>query len=372
MKIVYVFHSLALWGGIERILTDKANWLAARGHEVTLITTDQGRHPLTYPLGEGVSHVDLGVCFHHQYRYRGLRRLLDLWQRHRLFRKEMKAQLRRLQPDVLLCTTTAFVGQLVRWKGRVPLVVESHTICQRAVDGGPLRGLRRWWLFRQLRRADMLVALTEGDAAQWRRHLSHVAVIPNMVHVPDPLPTAMLTARRVIFVGRLEEQKQVDRLLSAWRLVWPTHRDWTLTVCGDGSQQGLVRQLSEQGTEGVELIAPTPRIFDCYAGASMLVLTSAYEPFGLVMAEAMMCGVPVVAFDCPYGPRAIVSDGVSGLLVPPQDDEALAAALARLMDDEALRRRMGAAAARSARRFVASQVMPQWETLFVNLPKRQG
>ena len=273
---------------------------------------------------------------------------------------------------MLLCTTTAFAAQLARWKGRVPLVVESHTICRQTVDGGPLRGLRRWWLFRQLRRADVLVALTEGDAAQWRRHLSRVAVIPNMVHVPDPLPQAALTARRVIFVGRLEEQKQVARLLSAWHMVWPAHRDWTLTICGDGSQRTLVQRQMEQGTEGVELMAPTPLIFDCYAGASILVLTSVYEPFGLVMAEAMMCGVPVVAFDCPYGPRSIVDDGVTGILVPPQDDEALAVALGRLMDDEALRRRMGAAAARWARRFDASQVMPLWEALFVNLPKRQG
>jgi len=67
-KLVYVFRSLAVWGGIERILTDKMNWLAAHGHNVSIITTDQGTHPLPYPLDERVHHIDLGIAFHHQYR----------------------------------------------------------------------------------------------------------------------------------------------------------------------------------------------------------------------------------------------------------------------------------------------------------------
>lgn len=365
MKIVYVFRSLALWGGIERILTDKMNWLADHGHEVTIITTDQGSHPLTYPLDSRVRHTDLGISFHHQYRYHGLRRLLDLWKRQRLFCRKLKELLHQVQPDVLVCTTTCFVAQLVRLKGRVPLVVESHTICHRFVDEGRLRALRRWWLFRQLRRADVLVALTDGDAAQWRRHLCRVEVIPNMIRVPDPLPRSSLSSHRVIFVGRLEPQKQVERLLAAWRALWPAHSDWTLAIYGDGSLRERLQK--EARTEGVTFCQPTPRIFDCYASASMLVLTSAYEPFGLVLAEAMACGLPVVAFDCPYGPRAIISDGTDGILLPPQDDRALVGALSRLMDDEALRKRLGAAAMLSAQRFEPSKVMPAWERLFLRL-----
>jgi len=370
MKIVCVFHSLALWGGIERILTDKMNWLAAQGHEVTIVTTDQGTHDLPYELDPRVVLADLAISFHHQYRYKGVRRLFDLWQRHRLFRRKLKELLRRLQPDVLVCTTTCYADVLVSLKGRVPLVVESHTMCRRFVDEGRLRTLRRWWLMRKLRRADVLVALTEGDAAEWRRYIRRVEVIPNMVHAPLTTVQASLIAYRVVFVGRLEAQKQIDHLVTVWRIVQQHHPDWTLSIYGDGSQREWLLKQVERNNLHINIFSPQPNIFDAYAEASVLVLTSAFEPFGLVMPEAMLCGLPVVAYDCPFGPRTIITDGVDGFLVPPDDIETFARRLESLMTDEPLRRRMGAAAISSARRFLPEQVMPQWVELFSKLKMR--
>lgn len=367
MTIVYVFHSIALWGGIERILTDKMNWLAAQGHRVVLLTTDQGSHPLPYALDKRVIHTDLRISFHHQYRYRGLHRLYDLWCRHRTFRRRLSQQLALLQPDVLVGTTTSFAGTLTRIKQTVPLVIESHTICRQLVDGGRLRHLRRMLLLRQLRRADVLVTLTDGDAADWRQHLRNVVVIPNMVHAPNILRQAPLTAHRVLFVGRLEPQKQVHHLLAAWREVKTTHSDWTLSLYGDGILREQLKQEAASTTEGVEIHAPTSNIFDCYAEASILVLTSTYEPFGLVLAEAMLCGVPVIAYDCPYGPRAIISDGENGFLIPQSDIPSLAQRLSLLMDNEHLRRQMGRQAQSAARRYLAGEVMPLWVSLFNSL-----
>ena len=370
MKIVYVFHSLALWGGIERILADKMNWLAAQGHEVTIVTTDQGTHDLPYQLDPRVVLADLAISFHHQYRYKGVRRLFDLWQRHHRFCCKLKELLWRLQPDVLVCTTACYADVLVRLKGRVPLVVESHSMCRRFVDEGRLRTLRRWWLMRKLRRADVLVALTEDDAAEWRRHIRRVEVIPNMVHAPLTTIQAPLTAHRVVFVGRLEAQKQVDHLVAVWRIVQQHHSDWMLSVYGDGIQQEWLSKQIECYSLHISLFSPQPNIFDAYAEASVLVLTSAFEPFGLVMPEAMSCGLPVVAYDCPFGPRTIITDGVDGFLVPPDDIETFARRLESLMADEPLRRRMGAAAISSARRFLPEQVMPQWVELFSKLKMR--
>ena len=365
MKIAYVFPSLAVWGGIERILTDKMNWLCRHGCEVAIITTDQGDHPTVYDLDPRIRHIDLGICFHHQYRYRRLHRLFDLWQRNRLFGRRLNVQLKQLQPDILVTAANGLAGLITQTRRQIPLVVESHTICQQLIGEGRLQALRRWRLLWQLKRADVLVALTEGDAEQWRRHVQNVVVIPDMVHVPERLQQATLKSRNVLFVGRLEPQKQVFRLIEAWRTVWNTHRDWTLTVCGDGSQREQLQQfIAEAAAEGIELVSPTRHVFSLYANTAMLVLTSSYEPFGLVMAEAMLCGVPVVAFDCPYGPRTIVSDGCDGLLVAPNSTAALAQAIARLMDDAGLRQRLGSAAAQNARRFEADQVMPLWEKLF--------
>lgn len=369
MKIVYVFRSLAVWGGIERILVDKMNWLVAHGHEVCMITADQGQHTLPYQMDSRIRMTDLCICFHHQYRYSGWRRLVDVWQRQRRFQRKLREQLRASGPDVIVCTTANYVGTLARLKGRVPLVVESHSICNRLVDNGRMRGVRRWWQRRMLRRADMLVALTEGDAAEWRKWVDHVAVIPNMVHVPQPTPLSSPAARRVIFAGRFEPQKQLDHLLTIWQKARQRHPGWTLAIYGEGSQRDWLLSEVALMDASIEVFPPTDHIFECYAQASILVLTSSFEPFGLVLPEAMLCGVPVVSYDCPYGPRAIITDGEDGLLARPQDADDFANKLCQLMDDEELRRRMGSKAAMKARHYEAHHVMPLWEKLFQDLSK---
>lgn len=375
MKILYVFRSIAVWGGIERILTDKMNWLVAHGYEVTLLTTDQGEHAVPYEQDSRIRHHDLGICFHHQYRYGGLRRLWDVWQRRRRFRQQLAVQLQVEHPDVIVCTTADDVGMLAKLKGHTPLVVESHTICSRLVDTGRLRRLRRWWQLRQLRRADVLVALTEGDAADWRQHLSRVEVIPNMVHTPhfgrgacDMRSPSSLHMPRALFVGRIDAQKQPDHLLDAWQRVQALHPDWTLDVYGEGPQGAWLRQEVVRRSLRINLHAPTSDIFSRYAEASMLLLTSSFEPFGLVIPEAMACGLPVVAYDSPFGPRAIITDGLDGFLVPPQDVDTFARRVCQLIADEPLRRRMGQQALLTARRYEASTVMPLWERLFRQLP----
>ena len=369
MKIVYVFRSLAVWGGIERILVDKMNWLVAHGYEVMMITADQGQHALPYEMDSRIEYVDLNICFHHQYRYRGVRRLVDMWQRQRRFERQLKECLDRAHPDVLVCTTANYVDTLVRQKGCIPLVVESHSISRQLVDTGRFRYLRRMWLRNSLRKADVLVALTEGDAADWRQYLGRVVAIPNMVHVPDRPKRSSLMARQVIFAGRLAAQKQVDHVLTIWQKVHQRHPDWTLAVYGEGERREWFVAEVARIHAGIEVHPPTEQIFECYAASSMLMLTSLFEPFGLVLPEAMSCGLPVVAYDCPYGPRAIITDGEDGFLVEPQHTNAFADRLCQLIEDGGLRQRMGCKAVESAQRFDAQHVMPQWAELFQKLTK---
>ena len=100
-------------------------------------------------------------------------------------------------------------------------------------------------------------------------------------------------------------------------------------------------------------------------------MSSLYEPFGLVLAEAMSCGVPVVAFDCPYGPAEIIHDGVDGFLVEDRNVEAFADRVCQLMENEQLRHDMGKAAVSSAQRYKAENIMPQWDQLFSSLAKNR-
>ena len=101
-----------------------------------------------------------------------------------------------------------------------------------------------------------------------------------------------------------------------------------------------------------------------YMKNSILLMTSIYEPFGLVLPEAMSCGLPVVAFDCPYGPADIITDGVDGFIIKDRNVEEYANKVCLLMDDVSLRIKMGQAGIVSSQRYTAERIMPMWKQLF--------
>ena len=95
MRLLYVFRSLAVWGGIERVLVDKMNaFVSMYGYEVYMITTDQGRHKVPYHLEEGVHLEDIGIQFHLQYQFSGLRRLKDEYKRMKLFEVKLSSRIK--------------------------------------------------------------------------------------------------------------------------------------------------------------------------------------------------------------------------------------------------------------------------------------
>lgn len=366
MKIVYVFRSLAIWGGIERIIIDKANRLASLGYHVTILTADQGAHPVPYSVDPAVHVEDLGVGLHRRYRYKGLRRLWVGWRLQRLLAVRLRRRLGELRPDAVVAVATDYVDFVVSAVGgRAAVIVESHSICRRTFGQRrfPLRCYHDWRRSRSLAAAHTIVALTEADAADWRRSYPRVVCIPNIVSLNPTSRMGSHATRRVIFVGRFDGQKRPELAISIWRRVQPRHPGWELHVYGDGERREAVAAEAAR-TAGVVVHQPTPHIFDAYCDSAFLVLTSLYEPFGLVIAEAMSCGLPAVAFDCPYGPRAIITDGADGFLVGEGDEQGFADRMERLMDDGSLCSAMGTQAARSSRRYAASRVMPQWQQLF--------
>lgn len=369
MRIVYFFRSLAVWGGIERIIVDKAGWLAGQKDcQVTIVTSDQGSHKVPYALADGVALRHLDVGLHRQYRYRGWRRLLERWQLERLLAKRLLLTVDELQADVVVCVATSYADTVLRAVAdRVPVVVESHSIYRQMFGrGGIGGGYNDWRLKRQLKRARIVVTLTEDDACDWRRLLPDVRCIPNMVEQNQTGRMGDVSTRRVIFVGRFDYQKRAEMAIELWQRVAPQHPGWQLHIYGDGERREAVAEAA-RGVEGVVLRKPTASIFDAYCESAFLILTSLFEPFGLVLAEAMSCGLPAVAFDCPYGPRTIIEDGRNGFLVEEGDMQGFADKMSRLMDDDSLCRQMGRAAVGSARRFSADQVMPQWLMLFQEL-----
>lgn len=362
MKILYVFRSLAVWGGIERILIDKMNSLASQyGHEVWMLTADQGQHPIPYYIYSGVRVEDLDIRLHQRFHYRGLRRIYESWRLKRLFCRRLKERIAEIAPDRIVCVATSYAYLVSRVAGDIPLIIESHSICRYTLHSQGFRQLFEvWQLRRRLHKARVIVALTEGDAREWRRYHPNVRVIPNMVHLAENLQPNLAEAHRVIFVGRFDYQKRASEALCIWGLVQQRFPDWHLDVYGEGEELKQLEAMISQTDMNVKIHQPTDRIFDCYRESSILISTSLFEPFGLVLVEAMSSGLPVVAYDCPYGPSQIITDGQDGFLVTLDDRTAFADKLCRLMADASLRKQMGQAAAISAQRFSEARIMPLW------------
>lgn len=366
MRIVYLYPSLAVWGGIERILVDKMNYMVRQyGYEVYMVTSDQGQHAIPYELDERINFIDLDIRFHTRYQYKGLRRYKEYVRLSRLYHDRLRKLLGEVHPDVIVCTSSQFVRPLLRIKGGFPLVVESHINFSH--PDTLLHRIRNRYNNYWIGKAEAVVTLTNGDAENWSRVSKHVHVIPNVVKLNERDQYSDCTAKRVLFVGRFEEQKSIGELFSIWKMVHARFPDWQLDLYGEGMLWEHYKQKAEALNINIKVYQPTKHIFDVYRSSSILVLTSLYEPFGLVLPEGMSCGLPVVTFNSPYGPATIVTEREDGFLVPNRNQQVFANYLCQLMEDVELRQQMGMKAIVSSQRFAADRIMPMWKELFEQL-----
>lgn len=373
MRILYITDALAVWGGIERVLCDKANYLVAHyGYDVHIVTTDQGDHSIPYPFDERVHIRDLNIRSHHQYKYRGLKRLIKYFELNCLFLKRLKEAIFEIKPDVIVCIRIESINTIVKAKGNIPLICESHSMfyAYRYEKASFWYRLRLRMSRRNMRKADCIVALTEGDANDWRQVNKNVCVIPNVVHLNETGRYSDLSSKVVLFVGRFSEQKDVWSLLDIWKLVHKRHPDWELHVYGEGEQKEAFIEAANKAEVGIKVFPPTSDIFEKYFNSSLLVMTSLYEPFGLVLPEAMSCGLPVVAFNCPYGPADIITDEKDGFLIENRNVSVFAGKVTTLMEDESQRHLMGTMAIKSARCFHSNIIMHKWFEIFNSNIKR--
>lgn len=377
MKIVYVHDAIARLGGVERVFVEKMNYLAEEyAQDVCLITTCQGNHPLAFPLSDKVKHIDLSVRFHTKYQYSLPKRLYMGWKMDKELKVKLNNTVNSINPDVIITTSYYGADVVCQLRCRAKKIIESHAPKEfvgrnDGVNRNYISRMFRKWQYRQYfktveKKNDAIVTLTTGDAKCWNSE--NVVVIPNIVDLQVSTSTQQ-TNKIALFAGRFLHEKGLSRMLEAWKIVVDKRPDWTLRLVGEGElKEELVRLSKTLGIENNVVFAETTKnIVAEYCDVSLFLLTSRFEGFGLVLVEAMQCGVPCVSFDCPYGPADIIDNGHDGILVENGNVEEFATAVLKLINADELRREMGKVAQIKAKKYLPEMVMPQWMNLFNRL-----
>ena len=389
MKIVYCLFGTYSTGGIERVTSVKANWLAEHGYEVYLVTTGHAGRSSYYPLHPSIKHIDLGLCYDEAgelSRFATYRRNYPKYRRHR---EELEKLFADIRPDIAVAAGWHEGSFLFQLKDGSKKIIEHHGWRHANVALYPvyLRELGhvtamtrfKYWLRtlwgnlmtykqgRYDRQFDRLVVLTEEDKT-YCSHCPTTSVIPNPITTPS-LEVSPLSDKVILAVGRLDNQKNFPELIDIWALIAKDYPDWKLRIVGEGyTDVRILKKVKEHGLEEqFELCPFTKEIQKHYLSASIYAMTSAFEGLPLVLVEAESMGLPLVSYACPCGPRDIIRDGQDGFLVEPGDKETFAARLRQLIEDEELRRRMGQAAKINSQRFSLEHVMKQWVDLFAEL-----
>ena len=378
MKIAYVYSTMAAAGGTERMITEKANYLAEQyGYDITIISCFQSPDKENFfNISPKVKQINLGISWNSQYKFKYPKRIWIKWKLNRQLRKSISRSVQQVDPDILTGVSRFIANYISSIKCRGKKIIECHEVRYNTLyDAGvnrsfPVRVFMKVYehiYFRTVEQhADAVVTLTEEDNLLWKR-AKHKEVIPNFSTMPIS-QYSNCTSKRVIAVGRLAWEKGFGRLIQIWTIVSSRHPDWHLDIFGGGGMYDTLQALIKiYKTKNVSFHDFTPDISQEYAASSICAVTSYFEGFSLVLLEAMKHGVPCVAFDCPFGPRSIINDFYSGFLVNDGDIRIFAERLCRLIEDEDLRKHFSKAAIEKADTYDVDVIMNKWKEFYEQL-----
>ena len=381
MKIAYCLDSISRIGGIEKITVLKANALAEiEGNEVFIIVADHfsgcGYADL---LSIKVKMVNLDVCYYDTNWKTRLSGNIGLIKKKRHHKHLLRKVLFDIQPDIVISTGLLEKFILPEIKGNWITVREFHFPKNYRVLAYNGRSFFYKFVERladlyeygwQLRKYDHIVILTNEDKERNWTDTDSLSVIPNfIIPIDESNIIPQKDVRKVIAVGRLTAQKNFSSLIRAFRMVVDLHPDWILEIYGNGQEltmlQSLIKKLHLK--KYINLYGNTLNVQNKMCNSSIFVLSSIFEGFGLVITEAMSCGLPVVSYTCPCGPKDIITDGVDGFLVSTGDEQMLADKICYLIENPDIRMKMGTAALKKSENYHIEKIIPMWMNLFERL-----
>lgn len=361
MKLLYITNGITGSGGLERVLSVKASLLVEKfSYQIAIVSLNE-------------KNVDPFYSFHKKIKFYNIAFDQGNVQNLLSYIKGINEVVREFEPDVIsVCDDglkAFFLPKIINF--RIPIVYERHVskeIEMRDEFSFWKKQIvkAKWNLMERLAvNFSKFIVLTSGNLKEWSS-LKNIEIIPNPLPF-NPDNSSTLNNKKVLIVGKQSYQKGQDLLLQAWKLVKQKHPEWILEIVGKFDDSiGLKKKVSELGlTNHVKFYAPQKNIEDKYLDASIYVMSSRYEGFGMVLIEAMAFGVPCISFNCNYGPADIIKSNVNGVLVRNGDITALATAIIELIDNPEKRKAMGYQAKVDAQNYLPKEIVKQWDELFI-------
>ncbi|WP_430813432.1 glycosyltransferase family 4 protein [Carboxylicivirga sp. RSCT41] len=356
-KLLYITNQVCGAGGLERVLSIKATYFAeSMDYKVHILTLNQKGIDNFYNFSSKIEFHDVrvrGNAFSYFLKYRN----------------GILSTINKVNPDVICVCDDGLKGLFVPllYNRKIPVVYERHTV-KRAFHSKKLSSKLWNKILDKVadygsRLYDQFVVLTIQNSQEWPK--AKVKVIPNP-NPFNPKTKSSLKNKKVISVGTMSHVKGFDLLLEAWKLVVDQHPDWHLEIYGKPVLKEELEQYAEslRIENNVNFYGPVKNIEEKYTDASIYTLSSRYEGFGMVLIEAMACGVPCVSFNCPHGPGDIIRNNEDGFLITNGHVEEFASAIINLIKDEDLRLEMGRNAVINAQRYSIDEIGREWVSLF--------
>ncbi len=369
MKIVFIIDQVYLHGGIERVLSIKANYFAEQDdNDIHIITTEQkGKEPC-YDFSSKILFEDIAINYN---RAKSYFHPVNLGKLPKHIRR-IKSRIKKIQPDVVVVcshsTDTYFMPFIVK---SIPKVKEFHfsKSIEIASRLNPRNILKKYFFkFTDYveKKYDRLVILNPNETDYYKSN--NTVVIPNpLTFYPESV--SELSNKIVISAGRIAHVKGYDLLIDIWELAVQKNIDWKLHIYGNGEpnyEKMLQDKINEKGLQdSLILMGSTNDIKGKMLESSIYAMSSHNECFPLVLLEAQACGLPIISFDCPHGPKSIISEK-TGVLVPLYDNEAFADQLIQLMENKEKMEIMGKNARKNAGNYSVQKVMIKWKDMFDN------
>jgi glycosyltransferase involved in cell wall biosynthesis len=356
MKLLYITNGINGAGGLERVLSVKLSYLVDQfGYDVHILVLNDLQTKTFYTFSPKVQFHNCEV------KGNPIKYILS-------YVKGIKRTVRNIQPDVISVCDDGFKAFFIPQflKTKVPIIYERHASIELNQNNSIKSKLTVKTMRHLGRYFKRFVVLSHSNAMEW--NLKNVCVINNPLSFYSK-EAAQLDAKKVIVVGSHSYNKGYDLLLSVWEKVFEQHPSWELTIYGRVDLNKTFIKLAEnlRCKSSIYFRNPIHDIENKYLESSIFVLSSRTEGFGMVLIEAMACGLPCVSFDCPSGPRDIISHSEDGFLIENGNTTKMFEAIINLIEDVELRKKMGANARNNVKRFYPNNIVQQWNDLFTDL-----